>query len=155
MNKISLLIGVFFSMLVCTSAQEKKKIVFLSPQDTKFFWDIVSPVVTIDGDTITYLEIATINQIAKIEFRVDWSIRENTIVSISHTNILRSATKRWQNDLPDIFPGKSIWYAIYILPAPTCDPWEIKSIKFSGRFLTGNTWKDMGQNFILCHQGKK
>lgn len=152
MNKTIFLIGVFFSLLGYTSAQENK--------DTKFFqrksiftWDVISPVYTIDGDTTTYLEIATTTQIEAISFVIEWQLKGGEIIRTSEKSVLRHGSIPWDNDLPQIFPlSSAIWYNIYILPGPPISVWDIEKIRFSGQFLTENRWNNMGLNEALCHQ---
>ena len=132
-------------------AQEKKAVNFKSSTE-KFVWDVISPVYTIEGDTITYLEIVTVNKIEAISFCIEWHLKGGTIISTTEKSVLRHGSIPWTNDLPKVFPASlGIWYNLYMLPGPPVSVWDVEKIRFSGRFLTGKIWNNMGLNEALCH----
>ncbi len=145
MKTIILSLGILLSLCVTMFAQEKKIISFGSKTDV-WVWDIMTPVYTTDGDTVTYLTILTLKKIEKISFSIEWRCQNGDIIKTDEKAIIRHGSVPWTNDRPDVFKkSDGIWYNIYVLPVPQFKS-HVDTTRFAGTFRYAKNTVNMGQS---------
>ena len=145
MKTILLSFGILLSLSANMFAQEKKIVNFGSKTDV-WVWDIMTPVYTTEGDTVTYLTILTLKKIEKISFSIEWRCKNGDIIKTSEKSIIRHGSVPWTNDRPDVFKkSQGIWYNIYVLPVPQFRS-HVDTTRFAGTFRYEKYSENKGQS---------
>jgi len=146
MKKILLSLGILLSLSATMFAQEKKIVNFGSKTDV-WVWDVITPVYTTDGDTVTYLTILTLKKIEKISFSIEWRCKNGDVIKTSEKSLIRYGSVPWTNDRPDVFNAIGLWYNIYVLPVPPLKS-EVETTRFAGNFSYAKKTVNMGQSVV-------
>lgn len=144
MKKLILAIGILLSLSANMFAQEKKIVNFGSDTDV-WVWDVITPIYTTEGDSVTYLTILTLREIEKIAFSVEWRCKNGDTIKLSEKELIRYGSVPWTNDRPDVFNASGLWYNIYVLPVPQLKA-EVETTRFAGNFSYAKNTENMGQS---------
>ncbi len=146
MKKILLSIGILLSLSATLFAQEKKIVNFGSKTDV-WVWDVITPVYTTKGDSVTYLTILTLKKIEKLSFCIEWRCKNGDIIKTSEKDLISYGSVPWENDRPDVFHALGLWYNMYVLPAPLFKS-EVETTRFTGNFSYAKNAVNWGQSLV-------
>lgn len=147
MKKIVLSLGILLSISATLFAQEKKTLNISGTQNDVWVWDVITPVYTTEGDSVTYVTILTLREIEKIAFSVEWQCKNGETIKFSEKELIRHGSVPWTNDRPDVFNAIGLWYNIYVLPVPRLKA-EVETTRFAGNFCYAKNRVNMGQSVV-------